>query len=350
MIIGITPVRISFAGGGTDLPEYYNQFNGNVVSTTINQFTYAIVHPSKDNLFQVFSPDLKKHFTSKFFGKIAVEDGNEIASSTIKYLKYKTGINTILFSDVAAGSGLGGSSSLMVNLLNTLLFSKREKWNKTKLAETAYFIARNILHWPLGRQDEYITSFGGFNHIKFSKQKTTVSPIKLNNSTKKELESNLLLFFMGTTRKSAEILIDQIKRINDKDPQTISALHSTNDLGILTYESLKNSDIEKFAELLNEGWNLKRKFSTKVSNPKIDRLYKKAFMLGASGGKLTGAGGGGHLLLYCEKNKQKKIINYMESKGLKQVKFEFYNSGPKVLDIEKYISKGKINKKQILNL
>ena len=109
MIIGVTPVRISFAGGGTDLPEYYEKFNGNVVSTTINQFTYAIVHPSQDNSFQVFSPDLQKHFAPRFFGKILIEDGNEIASSTIKYLKYKTGINSILFSDIAAGSGLGGS-------------------------------------------------------------------------------------------------------------------------------------------------------------------------------------------------------------------------------------------------
>ncbi len=341
MNLGLSPVRLSFAGGGTDMPEYYEKFGGNVVSTTIDKFTYAIVHPRQDNSFQAFSPDLQKHFAPRVFGKIAIEDGTEIASSIVKYLKYKTGINIILFSDVAAGSGLGASSSLMVNLLNTLLFTRGEKFNKTKIAETAYDIARNILHWPLGKQDEYISSFGGFNYIKFSKEKITVSPILMNQHTLKELESNLLLFFMGVTRKSTEILIDQIKRVNKNDPQTISSLHHINDLGLSMYRSLKNSDIERFAQLLNEGWKSKRKFSSKISNPTIDSLYEKAIKLGALGGKLTGAGGGGHLLFYCEKNKQKKVINYMKSHGLQEIKFNFYDDGPKVLDVEKYFKAGK---------
>ena len=169
MLIGTCPVRISFAGGGTDMPEYYESYGGNVISTTIDQFTYSIIQTRKDNSFQFFSPDFQKHYKPTVFNKIAIEDGTEISSSVIKYLKYKKGLNVILFSDVPAGSGLGASSSLAVNLVNIINYLKKEKWNKQKIAETAYYIGRKILHWPIGKQDEYVASFGGFNYIQFKK-------------------------------------------------------------------------------------------------------------------------------------------------------------------------------------
>ena len=124
MIVGITPVRISFAGGGTDMPEYYKKFGGNIISSTISQFTYAIIQFRNDNSFQAFSPDFQKHYKPTAFNKISIEDGTEIASSVIKYLKYKNGLNVVLFSDVIAGSGLGASSSLTVNLVNIVNYLK----------------------------------------------------------------------------------------------------------------------------------------------------------------------------------------------------------------------------------
>jgi D-glycero-alpha-D-manno-heptose-7-phosphate kinase len=188
MIIGITPTRISFAGGGTDMPEYYNQNGGSVVSTTINRFTYAIIHPRYDNFFQAFSPDFQKHYSPTMFNKIKIKEGTEIASAITKYFDYQKGINIILCSDVPGGSGMGASSSLAVNLINVFSKITKTPMNKNKIAETAFHIGRNVLKWPIGKQDEYSAAHGGLNFIKFQKNKTVVTPISISNSSKKELD------------------------------------------------------------------------------------------------------------------------------------------------------------------
>lgn len=337
MLVGICPVRISFAGGGTDMPEYYENFGGNVISTTIDHFTYSVIQIRKDHSFQAFSPDFQKHYMPTVFNKIAIEDGTEISSSVIKYLKYKKGLNIILFSDVPAGSGLGASSSLIVNLVNSVNHLKKEKWNKQKTAETAYYIGRKILSWPIGKQDEYIASFGGFNYIKFEKNKISVSPIKLTKSSHKELKENLLLFFLGNTRNSANILTGQIEKITRKNPTTLSSLSDAKNLTNEMYNSLKKSDLNDFGNLLHKGWTAKKQFTSGITNRKIDKIYEQALKFGALGGKLTGAGGGGHILFYCESKKQKSLINKMNRLGLTQVHFNFYKHGPKMINPVDYI-------------
>jgi len=331
LLIGLTPVRLSFAGGGTDLPEFYEKYGGNVIATTINQFTYTIIHPRFDNSFQAFSPDFQKYYTASKFENIEIQDGTEIASSVIKSMKFKKGINVILCSDVPAGSGLGASSSLAVNLVNTISSLQGKKPSKTEIAEKAFHIGRKILHWPIGKQDEYVSSFGGFNFIKFSKDKVNVSPINLSKSTNKELQNNLLLFREGNTRNSSTILTTQIQMIKKKNPDTINSLLTVKNLASTMYESLKQSDITKFGELLHQGWLAKKKFAKNVSNPRIDKIYDIAMKNGAIGGKVTGAGGGGHMLFYCEKLKQKKLQQKLQTLGLEHVKFSFYNNGPKIV-------------------
>ena len=331
MLIGLTPVRLSFAGGGTDMPEFYEKFGGSVISTTINQFTYTIIHPRSDKLFQTFSPDFQKYYTASKYEKIEIQDGTEIASSIIKYMKFKTGINVILFSDVPAGSGLGSSSSLAVNLVNVISFLKGEKISKKQTAEKAFDIARKILHWPIGKQDEYISSFGGFNHLKFEKKQVTVKPIKLSNSTTNELQNNLLLFREGNTRQSSTILSKQIQMIKEKNMDTINSLLTVKELASTMYDSLKQSDITKFGELLHQGWIAKKKFAKNVTNSRIDKIYNLALKNGAMGGKITGAGGGGHMLFYCEKPKQKNLEKKLQTLGLRRIKFSFYNNGSKII-------------------
>jgi len=339
MKIGVTPVRISFAGGGTDLPEFFNNFGGNVVATTISKFTHVIIHPRFDKSFQSFSPDFQKHYVSRKFDNIEIEDGNEIAASIVKFLKFKKGIDVVLYSDVPGGSGLGASSSLAVNLINVLSKMRNQKWNSKKIAETAFKIERNVLNWPMGKQDEYITSFGGLNFLQFNKNKVVVKKISLNKNSYQELETNLLLFFVGMTRNSSHILSSLITNIKKRNKKTIDSLLSVKTLGLEMYDTLQNSDITKFGELLNKGWIAKKNFSKDVSNSKIDKLYSIAIQKGALGGKLTGAGGGGHLLLYCEKNKQKSVISNMKKLGLRQVDFKFYNDGPKVFDLYDSLNK-----------
>ena len=331
MLIGLTPVRLSFAGGGTDLPEFYEKFGGNVIATTINQFTYTIIHPRFDKSFQTFSPDFQKHYTASKYSKIEIQDGTEIASSVIKYMKFKTGINVILCSDVPAGSGLGSSSSLAVNLVNVISFLKREKLSKRQIAEKAFDIGRKILHWPIGKQDEYVSAFGGFNYVKFAKNQVTVKPIQLSNSISNELQNNLLLFREGNTRNSSTILTKQIQMIKEKNIDTINSLLTVKELALTMYDSLKQSDITKFGELLHQGWIAKKKFARNVSNSRIDKIYSFALKNGAIGGKITGAGGGGHMLFYCEKSKQGNLEKKLQTLGLERVIFSFSNNGPKII-------------------
>ncbi|MDE1767040.1 MAG: D-glycero-D-manno-heptose 7-phosphate kinase [Thaumarchaeota archaeon] len=333
MILGMSPVRISFAGGGTDIPEYYEEFGGNVVVSSISRFIYVIMTPRNDNSFHAFSSDLETHHKPTNYDVLEPQHGTEIAVSVIKHLGYKEGANILICSDVPPGSGLGASGALAVNLVKTISMLNGDDWDKEKIAETAYHVGRHILNWPIGKQDEYATAFGGFNFIKFTKEKVTVSPICLNSSSIKELQQNLLLFFVGNTRNSATILSSQIERTKQRQQEVIESLHFVKNLAVEMYESLKKSDIATFGELLHKGWLAKKRFAKSVSNENIDKIYESALKQGALGGKLTGAGGGGHMLLYCEHSKQSSLIEKMESLGLKHVKFNFNLEGQKVLNL-----------------
>lgn len=330
----MVPVRISFAGGGTDMPEYYEKYGGCVVSSAITRFTYVIINPRHDNLFQSFSSDFQKHHESTSYETLTAKHGSEIAVAVVKYLDYKEGANFLISSDVQPGSGLGASSALAVNFVKTISILKGKNLTKEEIAETAFRIERDILHHPIGRQDEYATSFGGFNYLTFTKDKVQVQPIVLSKNILEEFEQNLILFFVGNSnRDSAEILSNQIERIKENQQPMIDSLHYVKQLAEDFYKSLTKSDINAVGELLNRGWQAKKKFAKGVTNEQIDKIYEMALKNGASGGKLTGAGGGGHMLFYCESKKQRNLIEKMESLGFKQVKFRFHNEGPKVLDL-----------------
>ena len=335
MLLGISPVRISFAGGGTDMPEYYEKHGGIVITSAINHFTYVIVNKRRDKKLQIFSPDFESHYVAEKINQLPAKKGTELPISIIKFLNYKKGMNLILSSDVPPRSGLGSSSSLAVNLVNVISHLKGSKISKTEIADLSHNVARNILKWPLGKQDEYIASFGGFKKIEFKKDNVTVSPIRTSEKTIKELEKNLLLFFVGS-RNSSSILTNHINKIKNNDSKTMESLSNVVDLAHDTYDSIRKSNLTGFGELLHKGWESKKKFANNVSNPKIDKIYKNALNSGALGGKLTGAGGGGHLLLYCEKSKQSKVIKKMENFKLKQVKFSFFDDGAKILNLYDY--------------
>jgi len=337
MLLGISPVRISFAGGGTDMPEYYEKHGGIVITSAINHFTYVIVNKRKDDKLQIFSPDFETHSIAEKMNKLRAKKGTELPVSIIKFLNYRKGMNLILSSDVPPRSGLGSSSSLAVNLINVVSFLKGTKISKSDMADLSHNVARNILKWPLGKQDEYIAAFGGFKKIEFKKDKIKVSTVKTSQKTLKELEKNLLLFFVGS-RTTSSILTNHISKIKNNDPKTMDSLSNVTTLAYDAYDSIRKSNLTGFGELLDKGWELKKKFSNNVSNPKIDKIYKSALNSGAIGGKLTGAGGGGHLLLYCEKSKQSKVIQKMERFKLKQVKFSFFNEGAKILNLYDHTS------------
>ena len=338
MFLGMCPVRISFSGGGTDMPEYYNEFGGNVVTSTINHFTYVILNLRNDDLIQAFSSDFQIQNTCDM-QNLELKPGTEIPIAVLKHLNFKTGSTVMVCSDVPPSSGLGGSSSLTVNFVKTLSTLQKLKWNNEKIAETSFHIERNVLQHPIGKQDDYIASFGGFNFIRFTDEQVYVEPIKINKSTFDELQENLLLFFIGDTRKNADILSNQLDNIKQRRKETIESLNYVKGLAEEMNSSLKQSDITLFGELLHKGWLAKKKFTKGVSNENINKIYDAALENGASGGKLTGAGGGGHMLFYCEKSKHDGFIQKMEDIGLKHIRFKFNNDGPKVLNLYDYSGK-----------
>ncbi len=333
MYVGISPVRISLAGGGTDMPEYYEKYGGNVVSSSISLFTYLMIKPRNDSSFQAFSTDFEIHHSKTTYKKLQAKAGTEIAVSVIKYLNFKKGADFVIGSDVQPGSGLGASSSLTVNFVNMISHLQKRKFSKKQIAEKSFFIERNLLLHPIGKQDDYVASYGGLNYIKFSKNNTTVTPIHLNESKLEELQNNLILFFIGTTRKSSTVLSKQLNKTKNLEPTTLNSLHKVNQLGKDLYAALKKSDLDKVGTILHEGWMEKKNFTKEVSNSKIDKIYLHGIKKGAIGGKLTGAGAGGHMLFYCKKNKQNSVINEMKKLGLKYIDFKFYNGGPKVLNL-----------------
>ena len=336
MFLGMCPVRISFSGGGTDMPEYYNEFGGNVVTSAIDRFTYVILNLRNDDLIQAFSSDFQIHNPSATLEKLESNPGMEIPIASLKHLNFKTGADVVISSDVPPGSGLGGSSSLTVNFVKTLSILNNLKWKNEKIAETSFHIERNVLQHPIGKQDDYIASFGGFNFIRFTKEQIHVEPIQINRSTFDELQENLVLFFVGNTRKNTIVLSNQLQNVKEKHKETIEALHYVKGLSEEMNSALKQSNITNFGELLHKGWIAKKKFAKGVSNEDVDKIYDAALENGALGGKLTGAGGGGHMLFYCEKLKQDRLIEKMKNIGLKHIKFNFNRDGPKVLNLYDY--------------
>jgi D-glycero-alpha-D-manno-heptose-7-phosphate kinase len=335
LLLGLSPVRLSFAGGGTDMPEFYDDNGGCVVSSTINHFTYVIAHPRSDNYIQIFSPDFQAHNKPVKFENLVPRQGTEFPVAFIQYLKYKKGINMMISSDVAPHSGLGSSSSLAVNIVNIISKLQKKNLNLNTVCETAHYVQRNVLKAPLGKQDEYICAFGGFNFITFSKNKIKVNPYSFSKNSVLELEKNLLLFYIGA-RPSDNILTTQINRTKSRDLKTITSLKNVKSIAETLHDSLSNDDFTKFGQLLHKGWIQKKNFSDDMTNKKIDTLYEKSLKLGALGGKLTGAGGGGHLLLYCEPNKQKSIIDEMKKNKIKHVPFSFQSEGSKILNLYDY--------------
>ena len=205
--------------------------------------------------------------------------------------------------------------------------------NNEEIAENAYDIGRNKLNWFIGKQDEYISAFGGFNFIKFKKDKVSVNKISINRNSLLELQKNLLVFYIGPGKNRASILQNQIKQIKENNQETLNALRNAKELSEKMYSSLSQSDITKFGELLDNGWKAKKVFANGATNEYIDQLYNLGMESGALGGKLTGAGGGGHLLFYCEPSKQKNLVEKIQSKGLKQVQCNLYEYGCQVLDL-----------------
>ncbi|MEO8512155.1 MAG: GHMP kinase [Ignavibacteria bacterium] len=295
MIISQTPLRISLSGGGTDLANYYGQHEGFVVSTAIDKYIYVIVKERFDDLIYV-------DYSSKEIIPKIDDIKHDLVREAAKMTGITKGFEVMMFADIPSeGSGLGSSSSLTVGLLHAFYQYLGKLVTAERLALEACKIEIELLKRPIGKQDQYIAAYGGLKTFKFCKDGSVeVNPINVESDPKRKLGSNLLLFFTDTTRKAASILEEQSKNIVSK----LEFHHKIKELAFDTLEGLNSLDINRVGENLKINWELKKQLASNVSNPQIDEMYDLAMDGGALGAKISGAGGGGFLLVYCERDKQ----------------------------------------------
>lgn len=322
MVITKTPFRVSFCGGGSDMADFYTKYGGCVLSTSINKYMYLTIHPYFDE-------------TKTALRYSEIEIVKEIQQ--VKHSIYRQVLNDMHISgveisstaDVPSGTGLGSSSAFTVGLLHTLYCYQSKYVSKEDIAAEACRVEIERLGNPIGKQDQYAAACGGLNFIEFHRDESvTVSPVVMDFETKEALQDNLVMFYTGITHDANAILAEQKRNISakDKTENLIQMCKLARDMKA----ALEQNELTDFGRIMHEGWIRKRELANGVTSPRIDALYESAIMNGASGGKLLGAGGGGFLLFYCEKYKQKKLE---EALGLKRFPFKFEHDGTSVVYI-----------------
>lgn len=318
MIITRTPLRISFSGGGSDLPSFYRKHGGCTVSTTIDKYIYLTVQDS-------FTPGIS---TIKYSKVESFESVDEINHPIFRECMLRFDTNSLEMSsmaDIPAGTGLGSSSSFTVGLINLMSRYKNLDYSKELLAQHACDLEINKLGEPIGKQDQYAAAYGGLNYYKFNQDDTVdIIPVNLSAEKTEKLNDNLILMYTGITRSASEILVKQdsnIERSKDAGKNLLEMCDLTDNL----FKDLEKGRISAMGEILDKGWNLKKSLAEGISSGEIDRAYKTAVDAGAEGGKLLGAGGGGFLLFYADKEFHNDIEKSLP--GYWKTPFKFDNTG-----------------------
>lgn len=322
MIISRTPFRISFFGGGTDYREFYEEYGGSVLSTTFDKYCYVTAR----HLPRFF--DYKYQINYSRIERVVDLDNilHPAVRETLKYLDMRE-MFVGYDADLPARSGLGSSSSFVVGMLNAFYAIKGKYIDKKRLAKEAVHIERALCNESGGIQDQIAASYGGFNRIDFREDDFSVQSVVMDFERKKNLDDNLMLFFTGFSRISSEIAIEQKKATHNKIKELKEMLSLVDEAERVLIN--KKSDLSEFGKLLDYSWKLKRGITSKITTNEIDNIYSSAIKAGALGGKLLGAGGGGFILFYVEKDKQKKVKEALS--GLLNVPFNFENEGTKIM-------------------
>lgn len=331
MLITRAPVRISFAGGGTDLPAYYSQYGGAVVSTSIDKYFYVFLNVSADDAIQITSSDYRTFYRHNVDTPMLFDGDLSLPRAIFNHFGLTRGISMFLASEIPPGTGLGSSSTVAVAIIKAVTTARGLMLSKQQIAELACQIEIEKLNEPIGKQDQFASAFGGLNLMQFSNDGVTVSPLKIATDTRRQLEKNIMLFFTGATRAASSILREQKKSSEQKEQSVLEAHHAVKTMAFEVKDYLERGDLSSFGKLLDRAWQNKKRFAAGISNPLIDECYALALQGGALGGKITGAGGGGFLMMYCEPKFQTKVTQALESKGLRRMDFRFETEGARVL-------------------
>jgi len=327
MIITRSPLRISLGGGGTDLPSYYRHHGGFVLSAAIDKYIYITLHRTFIEEMIIKYSQLEKVEAIDNIQHPIVREA--LKSANISQLN----LEITSMADIPSGTGLGSSGSFATALIKALYTLKKTPLEPAELAETACHIEIDRLGEPVGKQDQYISAFGGVTAFDFlTDNSVQARPAALSEETLFNLEDNLLLFFTGYSRAASSILLDQDVRSKQNDTTMLQELHRVKHNGLRSLRALEAGNLEEFARIMNEHWEQKRRRSQGMSNPDIDAWYQLAMDNGALGGKLIGAGGGGFLMFYAPD--KARLRHILREAGLKEVRFRFDFEGTKIISTD----------------
>ncbi|MEK6816669.1 MAG: GHMP kinase [Nanoarchaeota archaeon] len=324
------PVRIEFGGGGTDLPMYFEKETGYVLNATINKYVYGTLKSKHTNDLKVITSEFK---SSHVFSDVKAEkfEGDvKIIHDIVEKLAINYGVDIFLRSDIPPNTGLGTGATVAVSVLGLFNHLKYEKaMDKYQIADMAYQINNLDAEVPGGKQCQYASVFGGMSLLEFRPDgHTRVHPLNVQRSTLLELEKNLILAYVGNRESLASVKgIIHNQQMSYSDAEKLSTLHELKNLALDMKHSLLRNDLMSFGENMGKAWELKKKLNPSVTNQKIDDIYNMAKKFGAIGGRIIGAGGGGHMLFYCESNKEQQVASRLQEAGIGIVDFSFTNNG-----------------------
>ncbi|CAN5612772.1 GHMP kinase [soil metagenome] len=325
------PLRLSFGGGGTDVPPFVDDRGGAVINATIDRYAYVTLRPNGTSQIRLRSLDLNDEIAYDLNDSTpAPAFGMDLARGVIKRLDIESrgqGFDLFTHTDCPPGSGLGASSTMVVALVGAFDRWCRLGLDHYEIASVAHDIERRDLDIKGGRQDQYAAAFGGFNYIEFQGAETVVHPLRIPQAWVNELEYSLVLAYTGRSRESARIIEDQMHNYEAGRSDAVSAMEQTRGLADEMRRFLLKGEMQKFGETLHEAWLVKKRMSERISNPLIDTLYESARNAGALGGKIAGAGGGGFMFFFTGFDRRHHVVEALTSGGAEVVHFGFTNNG-----------------------
>ncbi len=327
------PLRIGLAGGGTDVAPYSDIYGGAILNATISMYAYANIEPRNDGKIVLNSIDkceeivLNSEIHLPIDGKLDILKG--IYNRIVKDFTHQPLSFTLsTYVDAPPGSGLGTSSTLVVSILGAFSEWLRLPLGEYDLAHLAYEIERNDLKMAGGKQDQYAATFGGVNFMEFfDNDKVIVNPLRIRSKYLNEMAHNIVLYYTETSRLSSKIIEAQSRNVIAKNQKSIEAMHQLKKQAILMKEAILKGELEKIGEILDFGWENKKQMAEGITNPMIDEIYSAAKAHGASGGKISGAGGGGFIFFYCPENTRSKVVKALEAFGGQVKRYEFTTHG-----------------------
>lgn len=327
------PLRIGLAGGGTDVSPYSDIYGGAILNATISLYAYASIKPRDDGKIVINAIDRNETIEFQSEAQLPIDGTLDLAKGVYNrivrdFLKKPLSFEINTYVDAPPGSGLGSSSTLVVAILGAFVEWLKLPLGEYDIAHLAYSVEREDLKMAGGKQDQYAATFGGVNYMEFyANDKVIVNPLRIKSKYLHELEHNLVLFYTQTSRLSSEIIQQQADNVNAKKTASIEAMHQLKEQSILMKEAILKGEVDHIGKILHDGWMHKKRMAEGISNPTIDAIYDAALQAGATGGKISGAGGGGFMIFYAPYVHKYKLIEQLNTLGGKVMPYTLTTEG-----------------------